>query len=144
MGRCAFHPNVETGLRCTECGRHICPKDMVATPVGYKCRECARPARGQLVRIKPRQWAGAAAAAIVAGGLGGLLLGQLPLRFFLVMLLFGAGVGEAVRRGAGGHRGTGLAGLASLGVLLGAFLGGMGLLDVVFAIVGAVGVLFVR
>ena len=33
---------------CTECGRYICPKDMVETPVGYKCRECARPAAGQL------------------------------------------------------------------------------------------------
>ena len=40
MPECAFHQGVETNVSCTECGRYICPKDMVDTPVGYKCREC--------------------------------------------------------------------------------------------------------
>ena len=55
MPSCAFHPDVETSLRCAECDRYICPRDMVATPVGYKCRECARPAAGQLRGASTRQ-----------------------------------------------------------------------------------------
>ena len=44
MPECAFHPGVETEVRCAECERPICPKDMVPTPVGYKCKICAKPA----------------------------------------------------------------------------------------------------
>ena len=40
--RCAEHPDVETGLRCGKCDKPICPKCMVETPVGARCRECAR------------------------------------------------------------------------------------------------------
>jgi hypothetical protein len=39
---CYRHPAVETGLRCNKCGRYICSKCAVRTPVGYTCRECIR------------------------------------------------------------------------------------------------------
>jgi hypothetical protein len=39
---CATHPDVETNLRCGKCGKLICPKCMVTTPVGARCRECAK------------------------------------------------------------------------------------------------------
>jgi len=39
---CANHPNVETGLRCNNCSKPICPKCAVLTPTGYRCRECLR------------------------------------------------------------------------------------------------------
>lgn len=39
--KCAAHPSVETGLRCGKCDKAICPKCMVMTPVGARCRECA-------------------------------------------------------------------------------------------------------
>lgn len=139
MARCAFHPDVETNLRCAECARYICPRDMVETPVGHKCRECARPARSQLAYVKPRQWAGAVGAGVAAGVLGGLLLGQASFGFFFVMLLYGALVGEAVRRGSGGHRGGGVAAVAAACVVIGAFVGGLSLFQAAFAILGAVG-----
>ena len=39
---CHWHPTVETNLRCNRCGRYICSKCAVRTPVGYTCRECVR------------------------------------------------------------------------------------------------------
>lgn len=39
---CAFHPDVETGLRCNKCGKPICVRCARRTPVGYRCPECIR------------------------------------------------------------------------------------------------------
>ena len=38
---CYRHPNRETGLSCSDCGRGICPDCMVFTPVGIRCPEHA-------------------------------------------------------------------------------------------------------
>jgi membrane associated rhomboid family serine protease len=42
MATCYRHPNRETGVRCSNCGRPICPDCMTSTPVGMRCPECAR------------------------------------------------------------------------------------------------------
>jgi membrane associated rhomboid family serine protease len=39
---CYRHPNRETGVHCSNCGRPICPDCMTSTPVGMRCPECAR------------------------------------------------------------------------------------------------------
>jgi membrane associated rhomboid family serine protease len=39
---CYRHPNRETGVRCSNCERPICPDCMTSTPVGMRCPECAR------------------------------------------------------------------------------------------------------
>jgi hypothetical protein len=39
---CTVHPTVQTTLRCNRCGRPMCTKCAVKTPVGYRCRECVR------------------------------------------------------------------------------------------------------
>jgi membrane associated rhomboid family serine protease len=53
--RCYRHPDRETGVSCSECGRGICPDCMVFAPVGIRCPDHAggpqaRPhaARGSL------------------------------------------------------------------------------------------------
>jgi hypothetical protein len=100
----------------------MCPKDMVPSPVGYKCKECGRQriTRGG---VKPGQLA------LAAGyGLGAALVLAPVARFipffFIGVLLFGGLVGEAARRGAGGHRTWQIsaiaAGCAVLGVLVSA------------------------
>lgn len=38
---CYRHPNRETGVSCSSCGRPICPDCMTPTPVGMRCPECA-------------------------------------------------------------------------------------------------------
>jgi membrane associated rhomboid family serine protease len=42
MATCYRHPNRETGVSCSNCGRPICPDCMTATSVGMRCPECAR------------------------------------------------------------------------------------------------------
>ena len=42
MEACYRHPNRETGVRCSNCERPICPDCMTSTPVGMRCPECAR------------------------------------------------------------------------------------------------------
>jgi membrane associated rhomboid family serine protease len=37
---CYRHPNRETGVSCSSCGRPICPECMTPTPVGMRCPEC--------------------------------------------------------------------------------------------------------
>jgi membrane associated rhomboid family serine protease len=46
MEVCYRHPNRETGVRCSNCGRPICPDCMTSTPVGMRCPECARQRQG--------------------------------------------------------------------------------------------------
>jgi membrane associated rhomboid family serine protease len=59
MPTCYRHPNRETGLSCTECGRPICTDCMTVAAVGIRCPEHAGRARN--VR-KPRAVASAAGA----------------------------------------------------------------------------------
>jgi membrane associated rhomboid family serine protease len=39
---CYRHPDRETGVTCSSCGRPICPDCMTPTPVGMRCPECSR------------------------------------------------------------------------------------------------------
>ncbi len=48
MAVCYRHPNRETGVSCSSCGRPICPDCMTPTPVGMRCPECSR----QRTRVK--------------------------------------------------------------------------------------------
>jgi membrane associated rhomboid family serine protease len=41
MATCYRHPNRETGVSCSNCGRPICPDCMTPTPVGMRCPECS-------------------------------------------------------------------------------------------------------
>ncbi len=42
MATCYRHPNRETGVSCSNCGRPICPDCMTPTPVGMRCPECSK------------------------------------------------------------------------------------------------------
>jgi membrane associated rhomboid family serine protease len=42
MAVCYRHPNRETGVSCSSCGRPICPDCMTPTSVGMRCPECGR------------------------------------------------------------------------------------------------------
>jgi len=42
METCYRHPDRETGVSCSSCGRPICPDCMTPTPVGMRCPECAK------------------------------------------------------------------------------------------------------
>jgi membrane associated rhomboid family serine protease len=42
MAVCYRHPNRETGVSCSNCGKPICPDCMTATPVGMRCPDCSK------------------------------------------------------------------------------------------------------
>ena len=42
MATCYRHPDRETGVSCSNCGRPICPECMTPTPVGMRCPECSQ------------------------------------------------------------------------------------------------------
>jgi membrane associated rhomboid family serine protease len=44
--RCYRHPDRETGVSCSECGRGICPDCMTFGPVGIRCPDHSGKARG--------------------------------------------------------------------------------------------------
>ena len=37
---CYRHPQRETGVSCSNCGRPICHECMIDAPVGFRCPEC--------------------------------------------------------------------------------------------------------
>jgi len=63
MPTCYRHPNRETGVACSNCGRPICTDCMTSTTVGMRCPECAKQ-RTRVVR--PRAMANAAPVATQA------------------------------------------------------------------------------
>ncbi len=122
--KCAAHPRVETNLRCGKCGKPICPKCMVQTPVGARCPECARLYKLPTYRVSTAYYLRAAGTAlgmaIVCGVIWGVV--NLFLPFFFLNLLLGAGVGyaigEVVSLAVNRKRGRGLAAVAGAGVAI--------------------------
>ena len=117
--RCVNHPERETLVRCSSCGDPICTDCMVFSPVGVKCRRCAKLPRSALVTLKGHRAVKAAAAGILAGaGVGFVyyfLLGALGFFFLSFVLAAGAGVavGEVVFRASGAYRGRATAVIAA-------------------------------
>jgi membrane associated rhomboid family serine protease len=50
---CYRHPDRETGLSCSECGRPICADCATFAPVGIRCPDHAGTRRGPTARVKP-------------------------------------------------------------------------------------------
>ena len=53
--RCYRHPDRETGVSCSECGRGICPDCMVFAPVGIRCPDHSGQAQGARRVVKQVQ-----------------------------------------------------------------------------------------
>ena len=125
--RCARHRNVETVLRCGRCETPICPRCLVPTPVGARCRTCARVKRIALV-AKPKELLRAAGMGVAVAMVGSLVLGLVPFLGLLGLAFLGFAVGEAVSVGANRKRGAELGVLAVaclvVGYALGPFLRG--------------------
>jgi membrane associated rhomboid family serine protease len=51
---CYRHPNTETGVHCTRCGRPICTECMYPAAVGHQCPECVKEAKQEFLRPAQR------------------------------------------------------------------------------------------
>lgn len=124
--RCAAHPSVETYLRCGRCETPICPRCMIQTPVGARCRACANIKKLPMFQVGPLGYLRA-----VGGALGAAIGGALALRLLQVMvpalgflgilLMVGLGyiVGEATSLATGRKRGTALGIIAAVALPVG-------------------------
>ena len=96
--RCATHPDVETNLRCGKCGKPVCPKCLVPTPVGARCLDCAKLYRLPTFHVSTKHYLRAIGTglgmAIVCGIVWGAVIGLVP--FFYLNLLLAPGVGYAI------------------------------------------------
>jgi hypothetical protein len=119
-----MHPDIETNLRCGKCGKPICPKCMVETPVGARCPDCARLYKLPTFRISGTYYLRAAGVALVTavviGVVWGIIESYLPFRFFTLIIGAGIGyvIGEVVSISVNRKRGPGLAVIGSLGVVI--------------------------
>jgi hypothetical protein len=122
--RCATHPDVETNLRCGKCGKPICPKCMVQTPVGARCQECARLYKLPTYRVSGLYYLRAAGTAlglaIVIGLIWGFVETFLPSYIFSLIAAIGIGwvIGELVSLAVNRKRSSGLAAIGGTAVVI--------------------------
>ncbi len=128
LSHCHWHPDVETGLSCSRCGKHICTQCMVQAPVGIRCPECGKAVRMPTFDVRPTYYARAIGVA-VAVAVGGGLVWAVFTAVFGAILFFpslaaigvGYGAGELISRSVNRKRSTWLAWIAG-GSVVGAFI----------------------
>lgn len=116
---CSHHPDVMTGLRCSRCGKPICPKCGVRTPVGMRCPDCAGVRGLPSYRTDSSTLLKSAIAGFAVAILAGVLLGYLPDWNFYLTLVLGFGVAESMARLSNEKRGLDLQIVGWLAVTLG-------------------------
>ena len=122
--RCATHPDVETGLSCGKCGKPICPRCMVQTPVGARCSDCARPVKVPTFSVSTPYYLRAVGAglgmAIVCGAAWWAIDEIIPFFSFNILLAYAAGyaISEVISRVVNRKRGTILAIIAGIALVI--------------------------
>ena len=122
--KCAYHPDVETNLKCGKCGKPICPGCMVPTPVGARCPNCARLHKLPTFSVSTGYYLKAVGSglgiAIVCGLIWGVVAGRVPFLNLNLVLAPGAGyaIGEVVSLSVNRKRGTGLAVIAGIALAI--------------------------
>jgi hypothetical protein len=116
---CANHPKVETYLRCGKCGKPICAKCRVSTPVGFRCYDCANLSVLPTYAVSPSYYLKSTLWALAAATVSGTLMGFFPDFEFWAALLMGITVPEAVAMASNQKRGPGLQAVGMIAVFLG-------------------------
>jgi hypothetical protein len=138
---CTVHPTVSTSLRCNKCGRPMCIKCSMRTPVGYRCRECVKGQQQVFYSAKGLdpviQGAVSLVLSAIAAGLVGVIGGRLGFWGFFIALSAGSAAGAIIadlaHRAAGKRRGKYSWLVVAGGIVVGAlialpaalFLGGL-------------------
>jgi hypothetical protein len=151
---CSFHPNVETRLRCSKCGKPICPKCAVQTPVGFRCPDCIRVQQAIFYTASPVDYGIAVVVGLAISTIAAFILGQVGIFLSLILGPVAGGViAEVVRWAIRRRRGRwmwlvvstciALGGLLSL--ILSAFLfRPTGLLSLIIYVALAIGTAYAR
>lgn len=114
---CACGSKIQTRLRCSRCGKPICPRCMVSSPVGYRCPQCSRGQRSVVYDPSVSGLIKAAGVGLIVSAAIGFFWGSYPSWGFYMALLMGFGVAEAIAKVANYKRGRELQAL-SIGLVL--------------------------
>ena len=124
--RCSYHPDTVTRLRCSRCGKPICPRCGVRTPVGLRCPDCAGVRGLPTYRTGTDALLKAAGAGLVVAVVIGVIWSRAPEWGFYLALVLGFGLAEVMARIVNGKRGTDLQvigiGLVLLSLLISRYL----------------------
>ena len=125
---CNWHPIVETGLSCGQCGRSICTQCMVQAVVGIRCPECGKATKMPTFDVQPTYYAkavGVGIAVAIGGGLiwvtFNLVFGSFGILSSIPAIAVGYVAGELISKSVNAKRSTGLAYIAA-GAVVGAFI----------------------
>ena len=128
---CNWHPDTETRLFCSQCGKSICTICMVQVPVGIRCRECGRTERLPTYDVQPTYFLRAIGVAAAVSIVGGLLWFWLNLKFGgvpFISSIFGLAVayviGALISRSVNRKRGVALAWIAGGGMVVAYLISG--------------------
>jgi hypothetical protein len=120
--RCSYHPDVLTVLRCSRCGKPICPRCGVRTPVGMRCPDCAGVRGLPTYRAAPAVMLRAGAFALLVAIGVGVLWSYFPDWQFYFALALGFGVCETIATATNQKRGPELQALGIVICLVGLVL----------------------
>jgi membrane associated rhomboid family serine protease len=93
---CYRHPDRETGVSCSNCGRPICYECMIPAPVGFRCPECVKASAGSgsrskvITRSQTRSRWEAAGGAAASGATITKILIAVNVGMFLIEMVSGA------------------------------------------------------
>ncbi len=119
---CANHPDVQTYLRCGKCGKPICARCRVSTPVGFRCYQCANLQVLPTYAVSTDYYVKSSIAGLLAAAITGVLMGVFPAFEFWFALAMGIGVPEVVAAAANQKRGPGLRAVAIFSIAFGFIL----------------------
>ncbi|NLF75929.1 MAG: hypothetical protein GX573_09530 [Chloroflexi bacterium] len=119
---CTVHPTIATSLRCNRCGRPMCTRCAVKTPVGYRCRECVREQQDKFFDAQMRDYLIAGVVALVMSFVAAAILARIGWFIIVFFLAPAAGglIGRAVFRLTGRRRGRYTGAVVGTCVVLGA------------------------
>jgi hypothetical protein len=119
---CANHPQVQTVVSCGRCDKPLCPRCMIYTPVGVRCRDCAQLRRLPQYTLTPRVYARVLPTAAALALTCGFLLSLVPrlglLAGIVIGVLIGVLVSDALGRVSGYKRGRTMQAIAGATVIV--------------------------
>lgn len=129
--QCTFHPQVQTVLRCSQCGRPICVRCAHPFPVGQLCPVCVGSRRPLYYRAGPLHLLASGAATLAGATLLGLpaaYLARTGLGLLLAILggpFVGGLLAQVALRAGGKKRGLAVQAVVVLATLAGSLLGAL-------------------
>lgn len=121
---CQVHTETETGLRCNNCGRLMCAKCAVQTPVGYRCQQCVRQRESAFYNADTVYYVKLVGVIAATSALGAFIASFIGFFLFVIFISAAAAgmIGEAGLRVTKGQRGQYAAQAAVGAVVLGSLL----------------------